>query len=172
MRKPLPRLAAGLAVIITALLMLAACGSHSGKAAADASSALANPATSQDIAQAKADVARCFPATPLQQVHVIHLVFLSSAAGKNGPAVTAARTQVFGCLGIPAGQRTAFKNDALTAAEHGQVYTKAGARAYLEVTLPALVLKYNNGADSASPGASVQASTTPAASPATTGASS
>jgi hypothetical protein len=170
-------LLSGLAVLITAL---AACsGSKSSSAnpttlvptgaASSAQSAYnsitANPTYSADIAQAKILVMQCFAGTPLQQIHQIHLVFLSSASGKNGAAVTQARDTTFTCLGVPADQRTAFKNDAITAAEHGKVYTKAGAKTYLTATLPQLVLKYKGQAGytpPASPGAGTVPGVTPA----------
>ena len=170
----------GIAIAILATcLLLAGCGHSKSSsanpttlvptgAASSAHSAInsieANPATSAEAVQAKALVKSCFAGTPLQQIHQIHLVFLSSASGKNGAAVTQARDTTFTCLGIPADQRTAFKNDAITAAEHGKVYTKAGAKAYLAGTLPQLVLKYKGQAGytpPASPGAGTVPGTAP-----------
>jgi hypothetical protein len=144
---------------LAAALALTGCGPKStagaGKASAAASSIAADPTTSADIAQAKADVKRCITGTPLEQIHTLHVLFLESASGSNGAEVTATRAKVFGCLGVPPAQQTAFKNDALTAAEHGKVYTRAGAKTYVEATLPALLLKYQQG------GASPAASSTP-----------
>jgi hypothetical protein len=143
MRK-LPVTAGGLA--LAALLATAGCGgSHGGTPSGNASSAQARISSaasaipSADIAQAKALVAKCITGTPVQQVHTVHLVFLSSATGKNGPAVVAARTQVFGCLGVPENQRTNFENDALKAAEHARLTTHDGRMTYFGTTLPALL---------------------------------
>jgi len=156
--KTLARLAA--AALFAAVLALAAgCTSKaSGDSAAAkgaVASATANPTVSAEMTQAKALVAHCFAGTPVQQVHQVHLVFASSATGKNGPAVVAARDKLFSCLHIsdPA-QRQAFTNAALTAAEHGHLTTHAGRVTYFEVTLPQLVLQAGNGA---SPSASASA---------------
>ena len=155
------------AVALLAALALAACGasSHSGAAAdrstaaAAASSIMADPTVSADVSQAKALVASCFTGTPLQQIHLVHLVFLSSATGKHGAEVVAARDKTFGCLGIPPDQRQAFINAALAAAEHGNLATHDGRVTYLEGTLPGLVLRYKGlPAQSASPSASAGAS--------------
>lgn len=138
---------------LAAALALSACnsGSASGdRASAAASSLRADPVASADLAQAKADAARCITGTPLQQVHTIHVVLLE----KESPAVKSARAQVFGCMGVPPAQQTAFKNDALAAAEKGRVYTKAGAKTYVEVTLPALLNTFQHPAAAASPGPS------------------
>src|SRR6516165_3254138 len=172
----------GIAIAILATcLLLAGCG-HSKSASANPttlvptgaassahsaiSSIEANPTTSAEAAQAKALVKSCFAGTPLQQIHQIHLVFLSSASGKNGAAVTQARDTTFTCLGIPADKRQAFINDALTAAEHAnpKLTTHAGRVNYLEVTLPQLVLKYKGQAGytpPASPGAGTVPGTAP-----------
>ena len=163
----------GLALILG--IMLAACGgSHSGHSGAAASSAAAaassakasieaNPTTAAELAQAKALVKSCFPAAPLDQIHTVHLVFLSSATGKNGSAVVAARTKLFDCLGIPQQSRTAFKNDALTAAEHAKLTTHAGRVTYFEETLPGLVLKYKQTAGPADTGSNDSPTATPTA---------
>src|SRR6516225_6847869 len=163
-----------IAVLITAL---AACGSshHSSAnpttlvptgAVGAVSSAAANPTVSAEAVQAKALVKSCFAGTPLQQLHQVHLVFLSSASGKNGAAVTQARDTTFTCLGIPKDKRQAFVNDAITAAEHAnpKLTTHAGRVNYLEVTLPQLVLKYKGQAGytpPASPGAGTVPGTAP-----------
>lgn len=104
-------------------------------------SAAASAIPPADIAQAKADIARCITGTPLQQIHTVHVVLLESAKGKNGAEVTATRAKVFGCLGVPPGQQTAFKNDSLTAAgkQHPRVWTKAGIKDYILVTWPGLL---------------------------------
>ena len=149
------RLAGAAAIAVLAIPVLAGC-SRSGSGAdatrasagasqgrAVASSAMADPTTSADIAQAKALVAKCISGTPLEQIHTIHLVFLSSASGKNGAQVTAARVKVFDCLGVPEDQRTNFKNAALGSAE--KVRTKPQARTWLEATLPQLLLQYQTG---------------------------
>jgi hypothetical protein len=152
---PLPKILATAALIAAAALAAAGCtGSHSsGQAAAAASSFTANPTASADLAQAKAGVARCITGTPLQQLATLKVLFLENATGPHAQQVTQTRATVFGCLGVPASQRTAFKNDALTAAEHGKVYTKAGAKVYLEVTMPALLARYQkaSGSPAASP---------------------
>lgn len=167
MRKIPAAVAAGAVLVL--MLVLGACGSaSSGHAAAAASSAEANPAVSADITQAKADVARCVTGTPLQQIHTLRVLFLESATGKNGLEVAATRARVFSCMGVAPAQQTAFKNDALTAAERGKVYTKAGARTYLEGTLPALLAKYQAAggmSPTGTPGTAATA-TAPAGSPA------
>jgi hypothetical protein len=140
--------------VIAAGLVLAGCTSKSSGASAAksaAASVTADPRVHAELDQAKMLVKSCFAGTPLQQAHQIHLVFLSSASGKNGPEVVAARTKLDDCLGIPQAQRTAFKNDAITAAEHQtpkiiSVHPAAGVRQYLEFTLPQLVLKYKGTA--------------------------
>jgi hypothetical protein len=142
------------AAVVTAGLLLtpalAACNG-SGHAAAAASSVTADPTVQAEIAQARLLVKSCFPAAPLDQIRTVHLVFLSSASGKHGPEVTAAREKLFSCLGIPAGKRAAFKNDAITAAGHQTPkilsrHPAAGVARYLEFTLPQLVLKYKGTA--------------------------
>jgi hypothetical protein len=153
-------------IILLCLCPLAAAACKSGGSAPSSArsgiaSATANPTASADIAQAKALVARCIPGTPLDQVHTVHLVFFSSAAGKHGPEVVAARDKVFTCLGVAPEKRDAFKNEAITAAEHQtpkiiSAHPAAGVRQYLEFTLPQLVLKYKGV--SASPSAKASAS--------------
>jgi hypothetical protein len=155
MRKPLPYLVRGALAVSLACAALAACGhaAGNGQAAAAASSFAANPTTSADVAQAKALVASCLPATPVQQLKTLDLVFLHSATGKDGAQVTAARNKLSSCLGIPPAQRPAFENAAITAAEHGHLTKSAGRKTYAEVTLPALVIRYKGmSTASASPG--------------------
>jgi hypothetical protein len=130
------------ALAAAAVIALAGCNPDSGSDAKGAvASATANPTVQAELAQGKALIASCFPGTLLQQVHTIHLVFLSSATGKHGPEVVAARDKVFGCLHIsdPA-KRQAFINAAGEAALHGHLGTHAGRVTYFEVTLPKLVL--------------------------------
>jgi hypothetical protein len=170
----------GAAALLALSLVLAACSASKGSApGAEASSAQAgyssakasieaNPTTAAELAQAKALVAKCFAGTPLQQIHQVHLVFASSATGKNGPAVVAARNTTLGCMGISPADRQPFTNDAITAAEHAnpKLTTHDGRVHYFEVVLPGLVLKYSNAAPGGHPGASP--SSTPAATPAPT----
>jgi hypothetical protein len=166
-----------LAVLIAVLAT--ACGTHHASAnpttlvptgaASSAHSAIqsiqANPTTSADIAQAKALVKSCFAGTPLQQAHQVHLVFLSSATGKHGPDVVAARDKLASCLGISKSDEQPFFNDAVTAAEHAnpKLTTHDGRVQYFEVTLPGLVLKYSKAGYT--PPASPGAGTVPGASP-------
>jgi hypothetical protein len=137
------------AAALGAVLLLGGCRSSSDAGAAQGAvaSATANPTVQAELDQGRALVASCFPGTLLQQVRTIHLVFLSSASGKNGPAVTAARDKVLGCLHIadPA-RRQAFVSDAGEAALHGHLGMHAGRVTYFEVTLPKLVLKYGGTA--------------------------
>jgi hypothetical protein len=175
--KHLTQVTAALALALLLAVLTAACSGH-GSAGAEASSgkaagasalasATANPTVAAELTQAKALVKTCFAGTPTQQIHQVHVVFLSSATGKNGAQVQAARTTTFGCLGIPPDQRQNFINDALTAAEHAspKLTTHDGRVNYFEVTLPRLVLKYKAAASGApSSGAAVipGTSTTPA----------
>lgn len=154
--KILARLALA-AVLAAVLAVTAACGpGHGGHAAAAASSLQANPAAQADAAQAEAALRQCITGTPLQQIHTVHVVLAERASGTNGAEVTATRARVFGCLGVPASQRTAFRNASLTAAENQQprAWTKAGIRQYLLVTWPGLLAKYRtaSGATADIPG--------------------
>lgn len=176
--KSLAKAAFTVCIAILAALVAGCNGSHSGQGAAEASSAkgavasvTADPTVAAELDQAKRLVKSCFPAAPLDQARTIHLVFLSSAAGKNGPAVTTAREKLSGCLGIPQGKRGAFENDAIIAAEHQtpkilSAHPAAGVERYLEVTLPQLVLKYKGTAAGVTGGASIPGtSASPAGSP-------
>jgi hypothetical protein len=146
--KTLARLVA--AAVLAAVL--AACGPHASDAQAGRSAAASVTANPQFV-QAKALVRHCFAGTPVQQARQIHLVFLSSSTGKNGPAVIAARMKLGTCLGISKADEQPFINDAVTAAEHGHLLRSHANRvAYFEATLPQLVLKYSNAA-TASPSA-------------------
>lgn len=108
-----------------------------------------NATEQAELDQGKKLVVSCFPGTLVQQVRTVHLVFLSSATGKNGPQVVSARDKVFGCLGIndPA-RRTAFINDAGEAALHAKpsLARHDGRVQYFTVTLPKIVLKYGGNA--------------------------
>jgi hypothetical protein len=186
------RIIAILALIAGLGFLITGC-KGSGQGAAEASSAkgavasvTADPTVQAEIDQAKLLVKSCFPAAPLDQLHTVHLVFLSSATGKHGPEVVAARAKLFNCLGVPEDKRDDFKNDAITAAEHQKpkiisLHPVAGVTRYLEFTLPGLVFKYKGTAAgtgtstaqppvpgtssgaSTSPSPSVQASTSGAA---------
>jgi hypothetical protein len=144
-------LARGLAMAVLAAA-LAGCTSKShagdaGAAKSAAASATANPTVAAELDQAKLLVKTCFAGTPLQQVRQVHLVFLSSATGKHGPDVVAARDKTFSCLGInDKAARQAFLNDSITAAEHGHLTTHDGRVTYFSVTLPQLVLKHGGTA--------------------------
>ncbi len=124
-------------------LALAGCGPSSHHAAA-IDSATAGPTVAADINQGKALVAKCITGTPLEQLHTLHLLLFTSARGRHATQVTQTRDRVFGCLGIPPGQRAAFENQALTQAEHGHLGTKAGRRAYFEATLPGDLARYQH----------------------------
>jgi hypothetical protein len=145
--------ARGLAMAVLSLLLAlvaGACtskGGHVSSAKSAAASVTANPTVAAELDQAKLLVKTCFAGTPLQQARQVHLVFLSSAAGKHGPEVVAARDKTFSCLGIndPA-KRQAFLNDAITAAGHGHLTTHDGRVTYFSVTLPQLVLKHGGTA--------------------------
>lgn len=156
------RLITILALVAGLGFLLAGCQQEdSTKAKGAVASVTADPAVAAELAQARLLVKSCFPAAPLDQARTVHLVFLSSATGKHGPEVVAAREKLFTCLGVPAGKRDAFKNEAITAAEHQtpkilSAHPAAGVREYLTVTLPQLVLKYKGAA--ASPSPSVKAS--------------
>lgn len=155
-------IALGLAgLIISAPLLLTACGgssSHSAGAAHSAiASATADPQVQHDLAQAKASIKLCITGTPLQQIHTVRVLLLESSAGKHAAEVTATRARVFDCLGVPADKRTAFKNDSLTAAEQQvpRVWSgKAGIEQYLLVTWPGVLAKYQQAASGASASAS------------------
>jgi hypothetical protein len=168
------RIIALLALALSLDLILAGCNKGSSPGAAPSVfspsaaassaqarvSAAASAIPSADIAQAKADIARCVTGTPLQQIHTVHVVLLERATGKNGAEVTATRAKVLGCLGVPPGQRTQFKNDSLAAAERQKprVFTKAGIRQYALVTWPGILAEcQKNGcpASSASPSPAV-----------------
>ncbi len=147
-----------LAVVALAVLALAGCkgsSSNASSARSAVASATANPTTAAELRHAKELVKSCIPASPLDQAQMVHLVFLSSATGKNGPEVVAARTKLGTCLGISKANEKPFFNDALIAAEHGHLVRGGHAARvqYFEVALPQLVLKY--GGTMASPSPSV-----------------
>lgn len=133
-------------LVLVAWLALAACTSKSHSADAQAGrSAAASVTADPQVQQARALVQHCFAGTPVQQAQQVHLVFLSSATGKNGPAVIAARAKVTGCLGISKSDEQPFLNDAITAAEHAHLVSGGHAArvAYLN-TLATIVIKYSN----------------------------
>lgn len=138
------------ATAAAASLTLAGC--HSGSNSADAGaaqSAAASVTANPQFIQAKALVVHCFAGTPLQQARQIRLVFLSSATGKNGPQVVAARTKLGTCLGISKSDEKPFFNDAVKAAEHQRprlhvTHPVAWLRAYFGATLPPVVIRYSN----------------------------
>jgi hypothetical protein len=100
-----------------------------------------NATEQAELKQGQLLLAGCFPKTVTEQVRTVHLVFLSSAKGTNGPAVVAARDKLFTCLNIndPA-KRQAFVNKAGDDALHGHLATQAGRHAYFTVTLPKDIL--------------------------------
>jgi hypothetical protein len=141
--------------------LLAGCQhGDSTKAKGAIASATADPTVAADIKLAEADIKRCVTGTPLQQIHTVHVLFLERAGGKNGAEVQATRAKVFGCLGVPPGQQTQFKNDSLTAAEHQhpRVLTKAGIKTYVLVTWPGILARYQHAGTGASASPSVTAS--------------
>lgn len=149
------RIIAILALVAGLGLTLAGCNgsssADSAKAKGAVASATADPTVQAEIDQARLLVKSCFPTAPLDQIHTVHLVFLSSATGKHGPEVVAAREKLFACLGIPQDKRDEFKNQAITAAKHQtpkilSLHPAAGVQRYLEFTLPQLVLKFKGTA--------------------------
>jgi hypothetical protein len=158
------RRAIALAFALAALAVLLGCGSSatSGATAAKGAinSATSDPHVQADLNQAKALVTKCAVKgrTPLQQIHLVHVLFFERAHGKHAAEVTSTRAAVFGCMGVPEGQRDNFKNDSITAAEHQKphVWTKAGVKEYALVTWPGILAKYQHTAvtGTASPSAS------------------
>ena len=144
------RKAAGLlAIPLLACAFLAGCSSSGSSDAGAARSAAASVTGNPQFLAAKALVKHCFAGTPVQQAHQIHLVFLSSATGKNGPEVVAARAKVAACMGISKSDEQPFFNDAVTAAEHQKprlsvVHPVAWLTAFFTGTLPPIVIKYSN----------------------------
>jgi hypothetical protein len=141
------------------IVSLAACNSSSGDKAKAQGAAASVTADPQFLA-AKALVVHCFAGTPVQQASQIHLVFLSSSTGKNGPAVIAARAKLSGCFGISKSDEQPFFNDAVKAAEHQKprlhvLHPVAWLTAFFGQTLPPVVIKYSNapGLGTASPSA-------------------
>lgn len=144
--KTLARTLAFAVLAVALALVAAACTSNSHSADAQAGrSAEASVTANPQFIQAKKLVVHCFAGTPVQQAQQVHLVFLSSATGKNGPAVIAARAKVTGCLGISKSDEQPFLNDAITAAEHAHLVSGGHAArvAYLN-TLATIVIKYSN----------------------------
>jgi len=120
-------LAVGAATALT--VVLAACGPSGGSAAlhADASSsAVKNSAetTTQLLG---------IPSNPVGQVAYAHQLLTH-----NG------RVAIENKVGIPPKNRSAFEAAVLGAAEHTNLTSKGNRDTFLEVTLPALVKKYQN----------------------------
>jgi hypothetical protein len=170
----IPRKAAGLiASALIAAVAIAGCSSSGSSDAGAAKSAAASVTANPQFLAAKALVKHCFAGTPVQQAHQIHLVFLSSATGKNGPEVVAARAKLAACLGISKADEQPFINEAIAAAEHQtpkiiSLHPVAGIKAYLTGTLPKIVIKYSNAPGVGNGTANVPG-TTPQATPSTTG---
>lgn len=147
----IPRRAAGIiAAVLISLAAVAGCtsSSHSSDAGA-AKSAAASVTGNPQFLAAKTLVKHCFAGTPVEQAHQIHLVFLSSATGKNGPEVVAARAKVAACMGISKADEKPFFNDAVKAAENQKprlsvLHPGAWLTAFFTTTLPPIVIKYSN----------------------------
>jgi hypothetical protein len=129
-RKTGKRVVAGLALAgVTALTVgLAACSpSHSAALHADAtSSAVKN--NSQTVGQLLG-----VPSNPVGQVAYVHQLMTSSG-----------RAAIENKVGIPPKNRSAFEAAVLGAAEKTNLTSKGNRETFLEVTLPALVKKYQN----------------------------
>ena len=141
--------AVAFAVLAAVLSLTAACTSKSSANAGSAESAAASVTANPQFLAAKALVVHCFAGTPVQQARQIHLVFLSSKTGKNGPAVVAARAKLGTCLGISKADEQPFFNDAVTAAEHQKprlhvLHPVAWITAFFGKTLPPVVIRYSN----------------------------
>lgn len=151
--------------VISAALVLAGCTSKSHSADAQAGrSAAASVTANPQVRQAKALVQHCFAGTPVQQARQVHLVFLSSATGKHGPDVVAARASLMTCLGISKSDEQPFINDAATAAERGHLVGGGHAARvlYFGTTLPGIVIKYSNAPGVGNGTASIPGTTTSA----------
>ena len=165
------RIRAGvLTLIAAAAIALAGCSSSGSSDAGAAKSAAASVTANPQFLAAKALVVHCFAGTPVQQAHQIHLVFLSSATGKNGPEVVAARTKLGTCLGISKSDEQPFFNDAVTAAEHQKprisvLHPVAWLTAFFGQTLPPIVIKYSNAPGVGNGTASIPGTTAQPASP-------
>jgi hypothetical protein len=135
-----------------AAAVLALSGCHSGTGSADtgaAQSAAASVTANPQFIAARKLVVHCFSGTPVQQARQIHLVFLSRASGKNGPAVIAARAKLGTCLGISKSDEQPFFNDAVKAAERQKprlhvLHPVAWITAFFTKTLPPVVIRYSN----------------------------
>jgi hypothetical protein len=161
------------AAFIVLLIILAGCSSSGSSDAGAAKSAAASVTANPQFLAAKALVKHCFAGTPVQQARQIHLVFLSSATGKNGPEVVAARAKTADCMGISKSDEKPFFNDAVTAAEHQKprlsvLHPVAWITAFFTKTLPPIVIKYSNAPGVGNGTANVPGLTTPA-SPSATG---
>lgn len=130
--------------------------------------AVASVTADPQFLAAKALVVHCFAGTPVQQARQIHLVFLSSSTGKNGPAVITARAELGTCLGISKSDEQPFFNDAVKAAEQQKprlhvLHPVVWLTAFFAKTLPPIVIRYSNApgigiGPAASPRPSVTAS--------------
>jgi hypothetical protein len=165
-------IAAALATVLIAAVFLGGCSSRGGADAAKGAvaSATANPTIAADINQAKALITKCAThgRTPLQQIHLVHVLFFESSHGKHAAEVTSTRADVFGCMGVPEARQASFKNDSITAAEkqRPRVITIAGIKKYALQTWPAILARYQQPGGTATPTAkaSAPASATPAGS--------
>lgn len=100
-----------------------------------------NATEQAELKQGQELLASCFPKAITDQIKTVHLVFLSSATGKNGPAVVAARDKLFACLNIDSpAKRQAFINKAGEDALHGHLTRSSGRHTYFTVTLPQDIL--------------------------------
>jgi len=124
------------AAVVAGALLLGACSSSTPHA-----KPTLNATEQAELKQGQLLLASCFPKAITDQVKTVHLVFLSSATGKNGPAVVAARNKLFACLNIdtPA-KRQAFINKAAEDAAKGHLFTSGGRHTYFTVTLPKDIL--------------------------------
>jgi hypothetical protein len=176
MRTSRARRRAGLLLAAAAAaIALAGCGSSSHSSAeAAGKGAVASATANPQFIKAKALVKHCFAGTPLQQAHQIHLVLLSSATGKNGPEVVAARAKTADCMGISKSDEKPFFNEAITAAEHQKprlhpLHPVAWLTAYFGNTLPPIVIKYSNAPGVGNGTANIPATSATPVSPSTSG---
>jgi hypothetical protein len=135
--------------VTAAALALAGCKSGSSADTGSAKSAAASVTANPQFLAAKTLVKHCFAGTPVQQAQQIHLVFLSSKTGKNGPEVITARAKLGTCLGISKADEKPFFNDAVKAAENQKprlhvLHPVAWITAFFGTTLPPVVIRYSN----------------------------
>lgn len=124
------------AAVAAGIALLTACSAGSTHA-----KPTLNATEQAELQQGQKLLASCFPKSITQQIKTVHLVFLSSAHGKNGAAVEAARNSLLHCLNIddPA-KRQAFIDKAGQDALHGHLTTHDGRHTYFTVTLPRDIL--------------------------------